>query len=239
MKTDKLVLSTIPEDERSPLVDGLLKFINWQTERIEKLEIEIRKLQKRKEKRKLKDQPGGTDKAVIDRKHSEKTKKIKNRKKPAPPKGNEQPIMESDKIRHTLLDLANKNKRQFTRINIQWDVQLDFGSSRCRQTINNISLSGIYVKGKFDQQEGDICTIVLNQSGADEDVEIHAIGSIIRIDSDGMALEFTSMKLDNFFLLQTILLYEAADPAILGSEFVNNINLELENDIILCDASKC
>ena len=52
----------------------------------------------------------------------------------------------------------------------------------------------------------------------------------------GVALEFVSMKLDDFCHLQTVLLYQADDPAILGTEFINNVNLELENDLIVCNA---
>ncbi len=66
------------------------------------------------------------------------------------------------------------------------------------------------------------------------DLEIHATCSVIRGSVNGMALEFLSMKLDDFCHLQTVLLYEADDPFVLGTEFVNHMNLELENDLILC-----
>ncbi|MCI5221490.1 MAG: PilZ domain-containing protein [Candidatus Electrothrix sp. AR4] len=227
MNSNKIILSKIPEDERSPLIDGLLKFINWQTLRIEKLEVEIQKLKLKSgnmNKETNKSIGGGT------------TNKVMQGKQPVPQKGGEQRTLELDNIQHHLLNMANKNKRQFSRINIQWDARLDFGAKKYKQTINNISLSGIYVKGCFNQQTGDICSIILNQ--ADSDVAIHATGSIARINDDGMALEFTSMKLDIFFLLQTILLHEAVDPATVGEEFVNNINLEIENDLVLCDTFK-
>jgi hypothetical protein len=41
MTSTKPEFPSIPEDERSPLVDALLEFINWQAQRIEVLEDEI------------------------------------------------------------------------------------------------------------------------------------------------------------------------------------------------------
>ncbi|RWX42779.1 hypothetical protein VT99_14452, partial [Candidatus Electrothrix marina] len=84
------------------------------------------------------------------------------------------------------------------------------------------------------QQAGDICSVILNPSEIDVDLEIHAACSSIRVDKDGIALEFISMRLKDFCALQTVLLNEADDPFVLGTEFVNNADLELEGDLIIC-----
>ncbi|MCI5142676.1 MAG: PilZ domain-containing protein, partial [Candidatus Electrothrix sp. ATG1] len=127
--------------------------------------------------------------------------------------------------------------RQFTRLHIHLDAELDFGSQRYyRHSVGNISLGGLYVNGNFAQRSGDICTVTLNHSELDEALEIHATCSVIRSNERGVSLEFISMKLDDFCHLQTLLLYQADDPVILGTEFVNNINLELEDDLILCNS---
>lgn len=54
MTSIKPKLRFIPEEERSPLVDALLEFINWQTQRIKDLEDEIHKLKKETRKPKIK-----------------------------------------------------------------------------------------------------------------------------------------------------------------------------------------
>ncbi|MCI5221909.1 MAG: hypothetical protein D3924_04375 [Candidatus Electrothrix sp. AR4] len=125
--------------------------------------------------------------------------------------------------------MKNDNKRQFSRINIQWDVHLDFGLREYRHFADNLSLRGIYVEGHFNHFIGDICTIRLRYS---EFVEVNAVGSIARINDAGMALEFISMKLESFFFLQTALLCEAGDPVIFGTEFVKNIMFELDDDLV-------
>ena len=140
-------------------------------------------------------------------------------------------------IQQLLVNIGSKNKRQFTRLRIHLDADLNFGSQRYyKHRVEDISLGGLYVHGRFHQQPGDICTVNLNHSELEEALEIHAACLVVRSNKHGLGLEFISMKLDDFCHLQTILLYQADDPVILGTEFVNNVNLELEGDLIICNA---
>ncbi len=134
-----------------------------------------------------------------------------------------------------LVNIGSRNKRQFTRLHIHLNADLDFGV-QCynRRAVENISLGGLYVSGKFRQEAGDLCTVSLNHSEVEAALEVHATCAVIRRSKRGMALEFLSMKVDDFCHLQTILLYGADDPLILGTEFVNNLNIELEGDLIIC-----
>jgi hypothetical protein len=100
------------------------------------------------------------------------------------------------------------NRRQFTRVIIQRDVILDFGKNKYEYSVSNFSLSGMYVQGCFKQQVGDICTMKLIAADIDPNVKIGAICSVVRIDSKGVALKFTSMEPDSFLFLQGTLLYE-------------------------------
>ncbi|MCI5221459.1 MAG: PilZ domain-containing protein [Candidatus Electrothrix sp. AR4] len=121
--------------------------------------------------------------------------------------------------------------RQFTRVNFQRNVQLDFGGKKySKQIINDLSLSGMYVKGEFDQKTGDTCTIELSKPEDDSGVELRACCSVVRVNDKGMALEFISMRHDSFLFLQTTLLYEADDPLLLGTEFVKNVTFTVESD---------
>ncbi len=111
------------------------------------------------------------------------------------------------------------------------DVRLNFEGKEYKQhTINDLSLGGLYVKGKFDQQAGDTCTIELSKPEADAGVELRACCSVVRVTDDGIALEFISMEQESFLFLQTILLYEADDPMLLGTEFIKNVSFELLED---------
>lgn len=48
--------------------------------------------------------------------------------------------------------MEKSNRRQFVRVNIQRDVQLDFGTRKYRYAVSNLSLSGMYVKGDTKQK---------------------------------------------------------------------------------------
>ena len=53
MSSNKPNFPSIPEDERTPLIDMLLEFIQWQAQRISDLEDEIQDLKKETKKPKF------------------------------------------------------------------------------------------------------------------------------------------------------------------------------------------
>ncbi len=246
MDVNNGILCPIPEDERTPFVDVLLKVIEWQKTCIVNAEEENKRL--KKELIKLKKQDlGESEKKKFDNTSPKNTNKTPKRKKIISPikkvqkqgsvkPENVQQLLVKN-IQQLLVNIGSKNKRQFTRLHIHLDADLHFGSQRYdRHLVENISLGGLYVNGNFNRRLGDICTVTLNHSDLDANLEIHATCSVIRSGEQGVGLEFISMKLDDFCHLQTVLLYLADDPVILGTEFVNNVDLELEGDLILCKA---
>jgi hypothetical protein len=127
--------------------------------------------------------------------------------------------------------MNSKSARHYTRVDFQRDVHLHFdGKKYTHNTVNDLSLGGMYVKGDFEQQKGDICTVELSNPENSFGVELRARCAVVRVNDDGIALEFTSMGHESFLFLQTTLLYEAEDPMQLGAEFVKDISFELEPD---------
>ena len=127
--------------------------------------------------------------------------------------------------------MKNKNARHYTRVDFQRDVHLDFeGKKYTHHTVNNLSLGGMYVKGAFDQKKGDVCSVELSNPDNSFGIELRARCLVVRVNDDGIALEFISMGHESFLFLQTTLLYEAEDPMQLGTEFVQAISFELEQD---------
>jgi hypothetical protein len=121
-------------------------------------------------------------------------------------------------------------RRRFTRVNFQQEVQLSFeGKIYEHQVINNLSLGGLYVEGQFQQHLGDLCTIELRQPGM-KTVDFRAKGTVVRIDSQGIAVEFVTMEYDSFLFLQTTLIYQADDPVALSTEFQQNLSYVVEED---------
>jgi hypothetical protein len=127
------------------------------------------------------------------------------------------------------------DRRRFTRVDILLDVYLDFGVRRYRHFANNLSLSGLYVKGFYEQKAGDVCIIDLKQAKYGQDAVIRAVCSAVRVNETGMALKFISMKLDSFLLLQTVFSSFAEDPGLLGGESLEDISFTQEDGLIMYD----
>ena len=127
--------------------------------------------------------------------------------------------------------MKNEKIRQYTRVNFQREVHLYFEEKKyTHHTVNNLSLGGMYVKGRFEQRKGDMCIVELSNSENQFGVELRARCTVVRVSDDGIALTFTSMPHESFLFLQTALLYEAEDPMQLGAEFVKTISFTLESD---------
>ena len=133
--------------------------------------------------------------------------------------------------------MDDRDRRRFSRINMQWAARLDFGVAEYKCFVDNVSLSGLYIEGEFEQLIGDLCVISLKQSFLFEDDAVQAVGYIARITDHGVAVEFFSMKLDSFFFLQAALYSKAVDPTMLGKEFLDSNIFELENDLVVFKTS--
>jgi len=127
------------------------------------------------------------------------------------------------------------DRRRFTRVDILLDVYLDFGVRRYRHFANNLSLSGLYVKGFYEQKAGDLCIIELKRTSHGREDTVRAVASAVRVNETGMALKFISMKLDSFLLLQTVFSSFAEDPTLLGGETLEDISFTQEDGLIMYD----
>ena len=111
-----------------------------------------------------------------------------------------------------VIKMTDAGLRRFTRVKTNQPVRLFFGEKQYEQrVVNNLSLSGAHIKGYFDQQPQDICTIEAEHSLPD--------GASVKFRATGAAVRFVSMPHDSLQLLQTMLLYQAEDPLAVGTEF--------------------
>jgi|GEM_PF-6685115 len=83
----------------------------------------------------------------------------------------------------------------------------------------NISLSGMFIVGRFSHEVGSRCTVTLNERWAERPFVLNLTCRIIRLERDGIAIRYTEMGLNTFSLLQTLLLYESRNPMAMGEEF--------------------
>ena len=102
----------------------------------------------------------------------------------------------------------NHNRRQFTRITLPRPITLNFNKKKYECFATNFSLGGIYVQGCFEQKTGDICDIKLKLLEEKAEMDIKAVCFVVRLEENGLALQFTSMEPTCFLFLQEALLYK-------------------------------
>jgi hypothetical protein len=90
-----------------------------------------------------------------------------------------------------------------------------------------MSLTGMFVFGDFNQQPEEECIIRYSQASTSSQFYFKARARVVRITDDGIAIEFVSMPLDSYMLLQTTLLYEAVDPLEIGLQLPDNCPFEI------------
>ena len=119
-------------------------------------------------------------------------------------------------------------KRKFIRVDLIQQARLDFGGisyEPCR--IKDISLTGMFIFGTFNQKEGDECIVRYSQTCTASHFYFKAKAKLVRVADDGIAIEFKSMPFDSYMLLQTTLLYEAVNPLEIGLQLPENCPFEI------------
>ncbi|MGB5684800.1 MAG: PilZ domain-containing protein [Candidatus Electrothrix sp.] len=141
-------------------------------------------------------------------------------------------------LEQSCIEIDNKNQRKFSRVKIQQAVRLDFCSAQYHGIIDDISLCGSFVRGKFKQSKGDICKIDLRESSG-QDIVAQAIGSIVRSCDCGVAIEFIAMGTKSYNWLETELLTKAVDPSVLEDEIFQRSIFEFDDDLVCSSTFNC
>jgi len=124
------------------------------------------------------------------------------------------------------------DKRRFNRVRLNqkaWLKFKDISYESCR--IKDINLTGLFVSGRFHQAVGDNCIMGYNQKHTASPFYFKAKARLVRMTKDGAALEFKSMTLVSYILLQSTLLYEAADPWATAYNLPTDCPYEINDDL--------
>lgn len=119
--------------------------------------------------------------------------------------------------------MSTNNGRINKRIPLLRSVAITVNKSQARlYATKDISLSGMFILGKFIHNPRGVCTIALQESWADRQFILNLVGKVTRLDWDGIAIRYTEMDQETYSLLQTLLLYECNNPTTMGEEFVQD-----------------
>ena len=119
--------------------------------------------------------------------------------------------------------MPTKKRRNNNRIFISRMADVAFNNRQSNlYPTRNISLSGMFIVGRFSHETGSICAVTLNECWADRTFVLNFTGKVTRLERDGIAIRYTEMGLSTFSLLQTLLLYQSRNPTAMGEEFTRD-----------------
>ena len=127
-----------------------------------------------------------------------------------------------------------QERRNSSRVQLNRLASLDFTTAAyegCQ--VQNLSLTGMFVHGDFQQNEGDHCTVNIVQEGKHSYLSMKASTQIVRKDDNGIAIVFTSMPLESLMLLQMILHCEEEEKSFSrGIKSFDNLPFKVQNDLL-------
>jgi len=110
-------------------------------------------------------------------------------------------------------------KRVFSRILFQAEAVVEYGGETIKGQVENLSLNGMFLKTHEKISQDEAVEIKIFLSGASSDLSINLRGAVVRLDSDGVAIQFKEMDLDSFVHLKNILTYNRGDESEVMEEF--------------------
>jgi len=121
-----------------------------------------------------------------------------------------------------------ENRRKFHRINFDAQVRLDcVGDQHNHCQIKNLSLTGMFVTGDFQQQQSKDCLISISHKTKSDKITLAASGTVVWGNDEGIGLKFTSMTHASYMLLVSTLINNAEQPSIVLHEFPKNSPFEI------------
>jgi len=89
----------------------------------------------------------------------------------------------------------------------------------CQRT-RDLSLRGIYCYTDHRLSEGSLVDIRLQLLGTSSALSLNIKAHVVRVDYEGIALQFDLIDLDGLFYLKNILYYNSGDPEKIDHELV-------------------
>ncbi len=125
--------------------------------------------------------------------------------------------------------VSDENKRDFTRARVLTQVEFATADGQTLQgTARDISMSGLFLQ-TFAEPPTSLTSatgeVRINLPGATESYRIYAHGSVVRVDADGVAIEFKGMDDESLEHLKKLVLYNASDVHQVEDEIEDSLGL--------------
>jgi hypothetical protein len=130
-------------------------------------------------------------------------------------------------IQKKIMTKKESNKRRFSRVVLTRAARIRVGDTWYESCpINNLSLGGMQLQGSFQGVKGDFAEIELHETGKHSSLVLRMNAEVVRVDTQGIAVEFVDMEPDSMMFLQTMVLYSTDDPVGVALEFLDDFPSE-------------
>jgi Tfp pilus assembly protein PilZ len=120
-----------------------------------------------------------------------------------------------------------EDHREFSRVDIKILATVQAKGEKIVSTgTHDISMKGLFVRGKADWSIGTECEIHLILEGQDPPVNIEVKGKVQRITEEGIAVLFTEVGLEAYEHLHNLVMLNTDDPEKVEREFSNHLGLK-------------
>lgn len=126
-------------------------------------------------------------------------------------------------------------RRRDIRVTFRTSITLSFPDGRTFDNCEtmDISVSGFFVKGVTDVDIAEKCHVTFNLSGRTSNLVLEMFGEIIRVQEDGVAMQFVEVDEDSFFHLQNIVYFSYKHSGGVGAVLAEIDDVEDES--LYCD----
>lgn len=113
-----------------------------------------------------------------------------------------------------------KNKRQFTRVDACVKVETKIGDAILANGVTrNISANGVFIECRHSLTEGVEIKITLYLADNAPENAIDIIGTVVRAESKGLAIQFKKLQIDGIEQLKRIIMMNTVEAQLIEKEF--------------------
>ncbi|MDA8418791.1 MAG: PilZ domain-containing protein [Desulfobacteraceae bacterium] len=116
-----------------------------------------------------------------------------------------------------------RERRKNTRVAFQATADVTFaGQSYQGCETENLSVKGVAVLGITGHAVGETCDLALALSGSSSELRLTMRGKVVRVEENGVALNFIETDLESFYHLKNIIYYNSQDPDAIEQELIRS-----------------
>ena len=110
-------------------------------------------------------------------------------------------------------------QRRMSRISYKIEAEIKTANKDLHGEVCNLSLNGMFVNISDGFKIGDEIKSTIHLSTVNSEMSLNLAGDVVRIEPEGVAVQFKGIELDTFILLRNIVIYNNGNSDLIDKEF--------------------